>query len=675
MKTEEQDKVLDIELQTETSRGTILAHKARIRVTPTRVFFEKSPFALKDEIKAMTGAKWHGYERENPKKQWSIDNCQRNWFQLKYLMGQDPYEWFERDLVQHEYPTFEIPDPASPGETMLVGPRAHQRLMADTGLTYHYQIWGAEMGTGKTLSAILVMMQSGVKDWFWVGPLKSMENIQLEFEKWGFPFDEINVKFTTYERLVKYMANRKPGDPLPQGLILDESSRLKSPNAQRSRATQDLADQIRTEYGYNGYVILMSGTPSPKSPLDWWKQCEICWPGFLKEGSTKALERRLAFLVDMELDDGIYKKRKGWRDDERKCKECGELEEIGDHKPPEAEDDGFISASAWHPFETSFNEVAFMYERLNGLVTILHKKDCLDLPEKVYEIDNCKPNASTMRAAKALMQSAPNAIMGMTWLRELSDGFMYKDVEDGESTCTVCKDAPLELPGQVKEWYDPEDPESTFEDTDFLEPAYVDKLKTRYVACPRCAGTQRMVKYKRTIREVPCPKEAALERRLEQCEEQGRIVIFAGFQGSLDRIESICHKHGWAVVRCDGRGWKVTDKDNAIIRTDTPLQFWKDWGNQRVAFVAHPQSGGLSLNLTESRMAVFWSNDFNPESRSQAEDRIHRMGMDENRGCKIVDLFHLPTDTHVRQVLLENRKLELMTMGEFQQLEKALNGM
>jgi hypothetical protein len=91
-----------------------------------------------------------------------------------------------------------------------------------------------------------------------------------------------------------------------------------------------------------------------------------------------------------------------------------------------------------------------------------------------------------------------------------------------------------------------------------------------------------------------------------------------------------------------------------------------------VAFVAHPQSGGLSLNLTEARMAVFYSNDFNPESRSQAEDRVHRMGMDENRGCKIVDIFHLPSDTRVRQILRDNRKLELMTMGEFQALHTEL---
>jgi SNF2 family DNA or RNA helicase len=182
-----------------------------------------------------------------------------------------------------------------------------------------------------------------------------------------------------------------------------------------------------------------------------------------------------------------------------------------------------------------------------------------------------------------------------------------------------------------------------------------------------------VIKYKRITREVPCPKEAKLIGRLDECEESGRIVIFAGFQGALDRIQNICHKRHWSVVRCDGRGWHVTTSDGKLVKVDKPLHYWKDCEtNPRVAFVAHPQSGGLSLNLTESRMSVFWSNDFNPESRSQAEDRIHRMGMDENRGCKIVDLFHLPSDIHVRNILLDNRRLELMTMGEFNSLESQM---
>ena len=63
-------------------------------------------------------------------------------------------------------------------------------------------------------------------------------------------------------------------------------------------------------------------------------------------------------------------------------------------------------------------------------------------------------------------------------------------------------------------------------------------------------------------------------------------------------------------------------------------------------------------------MAVYWSNSFKPEYRVQSEDRIHRKGMDENLGCVIVDLLHLPTDERVVDIIRENRKLELMTMGK-----------
>ena len=99
-----------------------------------------------------------------------------------------------------------------------------------------------------------------------------------------------------------------------------------------------------------------------------------------------------------------------------------------------------------------------------------------------------------------------------------------------------------------------------------------------------------------------------------------------------------------------------------------PLDYWADLeGRARVAFVAHPESGGMGLTLTEARMAVFYSNDFKPESRAQAEGRIHRPGVDENKGATIVDLFHLGTDRKVLNVLRDNRRLEQMTLGELRE--------
>ncbi len=64
----------------------------------------------------------------------------------------------------------------------------------------------------------------------------------------------------------------------------------------------------------------------------------------------------------------------------------------------------------------------------------------------------------------------------------------------------------------------------------------------------------------------------------------------------------------------------------------------KDSEYDHICFIGHPGSAGMGITLTAASMIVYYSNDFNAESRIQSEDRIHRMGMDENRGATIVDL-------------------------------------
>ena len=44
------------------------------------------------------------------------------------------------------------------------------------------------------------------------------------------------------------------------------------------------------------------------------------------------------------------------------------------------------------------------------------------------------------RVAEAIARSAPNAVTGMTLLRELSDGFQYREQRDGITKCTHCAD-------------------------------------------------------------------------------------------------------------------------------------------------------------------------------------------------------------------------------------------
>ena len=66
----------------------------------------------------------------------------------------------------------------------------------------------------------------------------------------------------------------------------------------------------------------------------------------------------------------------------------------------------------------------------------------------------------------------------MTLLRELSDGFQYREEQDGVTKCTHCTD------GTVAEWVDPDDPEATYQAIDLLRPDLVARLVKQTVACP-----------------------------------------------------------------------------------------------------------------------------------------------------------------------------------------------
>jgi len=633
----------------------------------SRIKVVDSPFCMKDEIKAMQGARCEFVDGQF--SHWHFADSARNQFQLRWLEGENPYEWYERDLIEHDYPTY-----GNNGfhyELM-----EHQRLMTNNWLTYHYHIWGAGMGVGKTGSAIAGMMMSGKKGFWWVGPKSSLYGIRHEFFCWGMP-EGIVTEMMSYEGMMKKMRTWKSGDPAPIGVVFDESHRLKTPSAQRTGAAQSLADAIRKEYGNEGYVLLMTGTPSPKNPADWWAQAEIACPGYLKEGDRNKFEKRLGFFRARhnQLSGQHYSTLTAWRDNEERCLHCGKFLKEGNHLtkcgPIMADDDPDIEL---HGYEKSINEVALLFERCQGLVTIVHKKDCLDLPDKIYKKIHLEPSKSLLRVASVISKAAVSAIVGLSHIRELSDGFQYREVDDGFQECDICED------GTIVEHFLPTDPDASIQMTDMLSESFVADLESRTVKCHKCHGKQKVKKTKRITKEVPCPKVDAVVDLLEQEFDQGRIVFFAGFKGSLDRLVATCQKEGWDTMRVDGSGWRIeqlvgkpTAKSKAevkIIKLENPMDYWINNPDRRIAFVAHPKSGGISLTLCEqqgrpgARLACFYSNDFDPASRIQAEDRIHRKGMEGD--ATIVDLFHLPTDERVLSVLQQNRKLELMTMGDFE---------
>lgn len=584
--------------------------------------------ALIAEVKAMEGAKYHGFDEPVPRKVWSIKNSARNQFQLRFLTGENPYAFYDRPLMHLDF----------------VRPlMQHQRDLVEHGLTYRRCIVAADTGTGKTLAAYEVAERATGPDgqpikWgWWIGPKSGLVSVKIERMKWKID-PTITFEFFTYEELKKRVDSFTPATGVPCFIVFDESHRVKTPTAQRSQAAKIVADRCREMYGDFAYIIEMSGTASPKAPTDWWHQSEIACPGFLKEGSLDALRFRLAIIQSMEsAAGGSFPKMIGWRDNELKCDKCGKFKDDKIHEDPLFGGD--------HPFMPSKNEVALLYQRLKGLVIVKLKKDCLDLPDKIYRVIKCKPKQDVLRLAKTITATSSRAIQALTLLRELSDGFQYDYSQtDGTVTCELCEGKKTIL--------------------DFNE-----NNEQERIVCPHCEGEGVTPRYIRTQNDIACPKDDALEDLLEEMGEIGRIVIFAAFTGSIDHIVDLCKRNKWSVIRVDGRGWQFISEQGIedVEPEEMIARFQKinpDYVTTNIAFVAHPASGSEGLTLTAACMIVFFSNTFTATHRMQAENRIHRLSMDTNRGATIVDLIHLETDQLVLDNNLKKKKLQAMTLGD-----------
>lgn len=607
--------------------------------------------AMIAEIKDFEGARYHGFDETNPKKIWSIKNSCRNIFQLKFLMGENPYKWYDKPIyeIKSNRPLYK-----------------HQYEAVAFGITRHYCIFAMEMGTGKTLAAIEIMesITDLLDDAAWyIGPKSGVYAVSRELIKWN---SKIKPRMYTYEALVRELRNNSGTEDfrIPKIVIFDESSKIKTPTAQRSEAALYLSNAVRETHGENGYVILMSGTPAPKAPTDWWNQCEVACPGFLKEGNINKFKARMCLIEERQsITGGVYPHIVTWLDDENKCAKCGQIKDHPNHTTIAAMN-GEKNA---HGFEKSMNEVQYLYKRLHGLVLVKFKKDCLDLPDKQYKIINVKPTPETLRAAKLIKAMSPRAIQALTLLRELSDGFQYNETKVGEEECPNCKGTGKIIAPDFTKPIDVVTPTAE---------TLTDSLaKGQECVCDLCGGTRTVPRFARTTDVVTSPKDEIFIDMLDEQEDRGRFIVWGGFTGTIDRLTEMAHKEGWSTLRIDGRGFIATDALGNVQSTDDFLDAM-DLSNPRykeliekypkITVVGHPQAGGMALTFTAALAMLYYSNSFNGEARMQSEDRAHRAGMDTNIGLTIIDLIHLPSDQLVLDNLKRKKKLQNVSMGELE---------
>jgi len=605
---------------------------------------------VREEIKKLQNRKWLGGKPPTWEgiSGYKVPKTPRNIFTIKYLLGtENPYEPYRRPLCD----PFLEPRYNKKHRKVLT-PFAHQQEMARHWWTRGYAHIGAEMRTGKTLPALSILERLGcISSCWWVGPKSALAGVELECYIWEFEKPIL----MTYEKMVKLLTEWGTSDP-PQAVVFDESSRIKTPNTQRTLAAMHLVQGIKDSHA-EGMALAMTGTPAPKAPTDYWAQIETICPGYIAESNIYQLLDRLAITKEYSNPTGgKYKTIETWLDNERKCAYCGKLDT--EHSQDTLPD---------HKYTPSVNEVTSFAKRLRGISLSIRKADVLDLPPMDVERIYFKPSEEVLRCYQTIQTMATSTISGLTLARQLSGGFMYVQEKGGEIKCPRCKGT-----GEVISY--------GAETQLLIDQSLADQIvhgKEQVILpkkgsnqthdpiitiCPKCNGEKYIPNSVRVAHEVDCPKDQKLQELLEEYEESGRFVVYAGFQGEIDKISRIVSTAGWEVIQVDGRGWLHKYKNNT--------EALKDFGkvdqdySEKVCWVAHPESGGMGISLSSSKVIVFWSNSFKAEDRLQAIERCTDSNMDLGQGCKVFDFIHLPTDEWVLENLGKKKDLQNITMDQ-----------
>ncbi len=346
-------------------------------------------------------------------------------------------------------------------------------------------------------------------------------------------------------------------------VVLDESSFIKNHKAQQTRACTVLGKSVARR-------IILNGTPVSNSPLDLYAQMNFLSPDILPFKNFYAFRARYAVMG-------------GWHD--KKIVSYQNLEELQNYIRP------------------------YSLRR--------EKKDCLDLPEKLYTEREAVLTAKTWSLYKQMRDeailymdehpsSAPQAITRIMRLSQLTSGFI----------------------GGVEEEEAPAAP---------------------------------------VTKEVGCEKLTVLLLWLDeqlQADPNFKVIIWCRYRLELQRTARDIAALGVEVYKIHG-AQKISDRKKALTA------FGSDAPGQAV-LVVQPQAGGFGLNLTGAHTVVYLSNDYNLLTRLQSEDRVHRPG--QRNVVTYLDIIatgpkgQRTVDHTIHKALREKMDLAKLTVGGLRRL-------
>lgn len=351
--------------------------------------------------------------------------------------------------------------------------------------------------------------------------------------------------------------------------VVDESSKIKTPGARRSKRIVNLGAKAK-------YRRILTGTLG--DPLEAYQQFLFLSPDILGFNNFFTYKHRYA----------------EW---ERRVLKSG------------------------HGFEqlTGYKHLDELNTNINAFSSRVLKKECLDLPEKIYK-------------RRAVLMS-PDQKRRYNLLKDQSILDLRRAKNDGDVvTVSNVLTKYLRLQQILGGWLPPSEDEIILNPDAPTVPLF-EKPETN-------------------------PRIKALLEIVEQNSEQ-QLIIWARFRHEIEAIVQVLNgEYGTADFMTPAvpfYGGTAKDLRSAYI---DGFQV----GDHKF-FVANTHSGGYGLTLTAATCVVYYSNDFSLEARLQSEDRCHRIGQTNN--VLYVDLEVEDTvDTRILNSLKGKKELADLVVGD-----------
>lgn len=406
------------------------------------------------------------------------------------------------------------------------------------------------------------------------------------------------------ERFRNFVKNHKTA------IIVDEATTIKNPSANRTyNITYNLGKVIKNgrkivaSMPYAKYKYILTGTMVTNSPYDLWSMFEFLSQDYF-EMNYYAFKNRYGIERTDVVKDTNIKYRRPVSTQEMKWirrlySEGSSLEYI-------AIETGVTEGNIKYILNNPELSLPYKYldELKNKIAThsfIVRKKDCLDLPKKVYEKLTVELSAAQKKVYKQLEKdylaqyedkslSVQNKLSLLLRLAQVTGGFFpysFDTVEDGEM---VAKKGVTPIGKSVK-----------------LE---------------------------------------ALKRDIEETDE--RLIIFSTFTAEIQMLVTELTKH-FPNKRVEAYYGKTSTTKRSRIKEDFKV------GDIDI-LVGNPSCAGVGLNLQKAHLVYYYSNNYSLYHREQSEDRVHRIGQTET--CVYKDIIAVGTiDEKIRKSLIEKKNL------------------